>query len=388
MNRNILNKKRIRILALILAVALIVLSGCGGETAGEAPLTDNPEIAAETSEEGITETTAPETTEETTEELTEETTEEETEEETEEPLPEEPIQFMFFGCDTVGYTEWDKGRSDAIKVIQFNPKDRSIRVVSILRDSKVPIGEYSPQKINAAYMLGGAELAMQTVNENFGLDIHDYIMIDFSQLVQLIDRIGGVDVEITQDEADIINENDGDYVGDGRPTYSQPVSAGLAHLDGSQTLAYSRIRYIDSDYFRAERQNNVLWAIIQKLKETPASEYEPIMVEFFWKSETSLSYEDVLVWTKLGLEKYWFSTMIVPDPDIDEWVEGGLDETESWVWQYDIPAAGENIRKFLSTGEKWWDDETGDLASAKEQKTKPDEPETTSGEEETTPGEK
>ena len=316
-----------RLAALLLAMIMIIcLGGCG---------------SAET----IVTTTAG-GDETTTGSQSSETTEEETTVE----IPTDKITFFLFGCDTVGYTAVDQGRSDVIKIIQIDPAAKTVKSIGILRDTKAPIEGYDDQKINGAYQIGGASFAMETISKDFGIEdlgIQDYIMINFSGMVQLIDYVDGVNVEITEEEAAAINQQDGDYVGDGRPTYSTPVEAGLTRLDGSQALAFCRTRKIDSDYFRSARQNKVMKALIEKLKSMPVTTYPDIIEQFFALTETSLTLESVNLWTLMDIGSYEFSSYIVPDEVFETDVVGGIDETGSWVWQYDLTAAGERIRSIL-----------------------------------------
>lgn len=334
--------KRILSVIMILALITVSLTGCGNvieEETATRPEETETEIPAESSTET---TTAAETTTEI--ETSSETTTEET---AEAILFTEPLDFYLFGVDTVGYTEVDKGRSDMIKLIRIDTDKQIITSISVLRDSKVPISGYDPQKINAAYMYGGAPLAMQTMNENFNLRLGNYIMVNFSGLVILIDDIGGIDLEITAEEASEINWHDGDYVGDGRQTYSVPVEAGMAHLDGSQTLAFCRTRKIDNDFFRSGRQNRAIGAIIEKIKSMRPTQYPELIDQFFQTVTTNLSFENITALMTLDLGNYDYQTYRVPDEIYETDLKGGQDETGSWVWTYDLEKAGERINAIL-----------------------------------------
>ncbi len=338
-------KRRIYMMLSLLVIIMIIVSSiaaCGKSI--EEETASVPEETVQT-EETTTEAPSETTTEETTTEET--TTEETTEETTEAFVFEEPVSFYVFGVDTVGYTEVDKGRSDMLKLISIDTQERTIKSISVLRDTKAPIVGHDPQKINAAFMYGGAPLAMATLNLNFGLEIGDYIMINFSGLVILVDDIGGIDLEITEDEAYEINWHDGDYVGDGRQLNSIPVEAGMAHLDGSQTLAYCRTRKIDNDFFRSGRQNKAIAAIIEKIKAMPKTEYPKLIDQFFQSVTTNLSLEDITHLMALDLGDYEYEAYRVPDAIYETDLEGGQDETGSWVWTYDLTKAGERINSIL-----------------------------------------
>ena len=122
-------------------------------------------------------------------------------------------------------------------------------------------------KINAAYTIGsqsdvgGAGLTMQTIENNFRINIDHYVEIDFENFINLIDAMGGIDIEMTQDEVDYMSSW---YYGE----YGQPISlqVGMNHLDGKGALTFARIRKLDSDFGRTGRQRQVMIAIFDKFK--------------------------------------------------------------------------------------------------------------------------
>ena len=164
-----------------------------------------------------------------------------------------------FGVDNDGNdtTSLDEARSDAIKIISLDYDERKIKITSIERDLVVYIpGEHQDYgHLNWAYAFGGAKLALQTLNYNFDLDLENYVTISFGSLEYLVDRIGGVDIYLTNAE---INQT------------SAPLNIngpeGVYTLNGAQALSYSRIRKIDSDFARMDRQNAVITAAIAKMK--------------------------------------------------------------------------------------------------------------------------
>ncbi len=165
--------------------------------------------------------------------------------------------------------EEGRGRTDTIIVASLGGGE--IKLTSIMRDTLVNIGGYGQHKINAAYRLGGEQLAMQTVNEAFGLNITRYAVIDFEGFSDLIDSVDGVSVNVTKAEMQEINkglDTTWKRLGDGRPIEYLKTYGKDTHLTGPQALAYSRIRKIDSDYVRSSRQRAVLEAMIEKLRAT------------------------------------------------------------------------------------------------------------------------
>ncbi|MDZ5255262.1 LCP family protein [Clostridium sp. LIBA-8841] len=182
-----------------------------------------------------------------------------------------------FGIDD----EDGQGRSDSIMILTIDELHKKLKLTSIMRDSYVEIpGREGKDKINHAYAFGGAELAIKTLNQNFGLNIKDFMAVKMESLPVIVDKLGGVDINIQEDEVDFINGVD---------------SSGVYNLNGEQALAYARIRYTDGgDARRTERQRNILNSIFEKLKLTPLEEYPSIIGEFLPYIQTSLGTGEVL----------------------------------------------------------------------------------------------
>lgn len=147
-------------------------------------------------------------------------------------------------------------RSDSMMLVSINKSTQKINIISFMRDMWVSIPGNDDSRLNAAFSIGGSGLLMQTIEENFDLHIDNYILVDFEMFKQLIDEIGGVTVEITQKEAKFINS-----------TTHAKVSSGVNTLNGDYALIYCRIRKLDSDFMRTQRQRKVMTAIVNKIKE-------------------------------------------------------------------------------------------------------------------------
>lgn len=232
----------------------------------------------------------------------------------------------------------DEGRSDSLMVLSVNADKNSLKLISILRDSYVAIDGHGHEKINHAYAYGGPELAIKTLNQNFKLDIRDYVTANFSQFSKVVDSMGGVDIEITAAEMNEINKM--------TPVSCEKLSAhGRVHLNGEQALQYSRIRYIDSDAVRANRQRNVLEALFIKAKESGLSGSLSLIKSITPMIETSLSTTDIAGYaTSLFGSNSNLSQMYIPDENDDP--IGGIYEG-AWVWRYDIDAAADRLQKFI-----------------------------------------
>ena len=159
------------------------------------------------------------------------------------------INFLFIGQDR---REGEgRQRSDAMILCSLNPEAKDLSMISFLRDLYVQIPGYEDNRLNAAYAYGGFSLLKNSLKTNFDVDVDGCIEVDFENFKSIVDTIGGIDIELTSAEANI--------VGGG-------AKEGVCHLDGSQTLTYARIRKIDSDFARTGRQRKVLAAILNKVK--------------------------------------------------------------------------------------------------------------------------
>lgn len=151
----------------------------------------------------------------------------------------------------------DRSRSDSMILCTFNKKTKTLTMTSFLRDLYVQIPGYRSNRINAAYAAGGMPLLDQTLEQNFGLHIDGNVEVDFSQFSDIIDLLGGVEIDLRQDEADVINFETG-----------SSLESGPQILTGYQALTYSRIRKLDADgdFSRTNRQRKVMSALLHAYK--------------------------------------------------------------------------------------------------------------------------
>lgn len=173
-----------------------------------------------------------------------------------------------------------RGRSDAVMVLTLDNKHDKLKLTSIMRDSYVDIPGHGEDKLTHAYAFGGPELAMKTLNVNFKLNIKDFMAVNFTSLPKIIDKLGGVDINVTKEEV---------------PHIPGVTHAGMQTLNGAEALAYSRIRHAaGGDYQRTERQRVVLEAIFNKMHNTPKSEYPELINTFLPYIETNMSSMDMM----------------------------------------------------------------------------------------------
>jgi LCP family protein required for cell wall assembly len=167
---------------------------------------------------------------------------------------------LFIGADK---ENGGASRSDSIMIISVNKSAGKVIVTSILRDTHVDIPGECEAKINSAYAWGGANLLIQTIEQNFGIKIDGYAVVNFNMFTDLVDGLGGIDIEVTENEADYIN-NRHNYKSETKPDHFE--SGESVHLNGYQTLWYARIRKLDSDFMRTYRQRKVITAIAENIK--------------------------------------------------------------------------------------------------------------------------
>lgn len=150
-----------------------------------------------------------------------------------------------------------RARSDSMILCTFNKKTNQLTMTSFLRDLYVNIPGFGSNRINAAYTYGGMELLDRTLKENFDVTVDANVEVDFTQFADIVDLLGGVEIELREDEARVIREETG-----------TEVSEGLQTLNGAQALTYSRIRKLDADgdFARTNRQRKVMSAILDTYK--------------------------------------------------------------------------------------------------------------------------
>lgn len=176
---------------------------------------------------------------------------------------------LLIGTDTRDSSE-ERGRSDSMILLSLNSRTDKMYLTSIMRDSYVDIDGYGWDKLTHAYSYGGAELLMDTIEKNFSIRIDDYIAINFNAFAAIVDAVDGIEIEISDAEAEEINTilqaEVNELMGDDINS-DLLEKGGKLILNGKQALSYSRIRYVgNSDFERTQRQRDVMEKIIGKLK--------------------------------------------------------------------------------------------------------------------------
>ncbi len=244
-----------------------------------------------------------------------------------------------FGVDTRDENSFS-GRSDTIIIASVDKKNNVVKLTSILRDSYVAIEGHKNQKITHAYAFGGAELAIKTINQNFGMNITDYATINFYKLADAIDILGGIDIEVTEAERKHLN----DIGDDENPDFNYLDEAGTVHLNGEQAVVYARLRKIDSDVARSNRQRKVIEALIVQAKKVSPAKYAEMVRTMMSLCETSLSFSEIMSFAPMITKDITIQTLTIPGDE--ENAIGGMYEG-AWVWRYDLSEATQHIHEFI-----------------------------------------
>lgn len=151
------------------------------------------------------------------------------------------------------------GNSDSMILMSLNYEKKQISMISLMRDTYVDIPGIGMRKLNAAHANGAGPLLLETVTQNYKIQVDRYASVDFTSMIDIVDQIGGIELELTEAEANSINASNPDSV--------NKMKAGNNMCDGAQAVSYARIRKIgNADYQRTERQRIVLTKILEKLK--------------------------------------------------------------------------------------------------------------------------
>lgn len=220
---------------------------------------------------------------------------------------------LLIGSDTRVSDALDSSRSDTTILMSIDTKSKQIKLISFLRDSYVEIPDRGHNKLNAAFSKGGAQLLMDTLEYNFGIDIDNFIAIDFESFEEIINALGGVDVEVTSKEAKYINSQD-HMTQKEIAAFSSEIEGGPNHFTGAQALWYCRIRYLDSDFNRTQRQRQTLNAALQQAKTKSFKELVSVAKLGASKVTTDLTEAKINAYSQqaLSLMKYEIVDMQVP----------------------------------------------------------------------------
>lgn len=260
------------------------------------------------------------------------------------------INIALFGIDS--RADSSEGRSDAIMILTVDKKHNKIKLSSIARDSYVNIDGYGKDKLTHAYVFGGAPLAIRTINQNFNMDITDYVTVNFFGMVDIIDELGGVDIDVSSAEMGVMNKY---YIPElnkiGIPC-EYVTQTGMQRLTGAQALAYSRNRYVGGDVERGNRQKEILNALFGEISKVSVAKYPAIIKMALTHCETSLSNNEILslavdaVTNMSAMENFSLPTdNCNPKEGANAFING------VWYYIYDLDTAVEELHSFITENE-------------------------------------
>ncbi len=201
-----------------------------------------------------------------------------------------------FGIDNRSTGKYESGNSDCIMIASINNDTKEVRLISVYRDSFLSVDDDDDlRKLNAAYAKGGPTGAVAALNKNLDLDIKEYVAVDFNAVMEVVDALGGIELDISSKEAETmkiyINEMN-EVMGTNGTAVSGP---GLQTVNGIQALAYCRDRYSGGDdYGRTERQRTVISKIVEKAKAASLPTLNKVIDKLFPDISTSLSSSEIL----------------------------------------------------------------------------------------------
>lgn len=251
----------------------------------------------------------------------EEEQEEEVEEEAAAPFEGMEVSEETFNIMVVGIDSRDNdytGLTDAMILFSINPDTKKAVMTSFLRDMYVKILGYGENRLNAAYAFGGTSLLSQTISQNFGIEVDDFVIVNFWLVMDVVDAFGGVEVNIEPEEIEYLNG----YLDEHNKLLEKPEGTdylmaedtGVQLLNGSQALGYARIRYVGTDFGRTSRQREIISALIEKVKGMNILEINSLLEQFLPRVRTNLSQKDLttLLFMSLGIKDYTIESMTIP----------------------------------------------------------------------------
>lgn len=249
------------------------------------------------------------------------------------------VNIALFGIDSKG----EEGRSDAIIILSVNKETNAVKLISVQRDSYVPFNG-SEDKIGHAYAYGGPELAIKTLNETFDMNISDYITVNFSTLAEVIDSVGGVNIDVSKGELGYLNEAlyqlyQGKY---------WLYNTGYIELNGPQAVAYARIRHLDGDKARTGRQREVVMAMFDQVKQMDVTDYPALAKKMLSMVTTSFTYADIMDF----LPVLTSGEVTIQETSIPGTYDSPRDImlNEISYLAYDLEAAAQHINDFIYKG--------------------------------------
>ncbi len=264
-----------------------------------------------------------------------------------EVLPTSDVQnIALFGTDS--RQDNDSGRSDAIVILSIDRKHGMIKMTSIARDTYVDIPGHGYDKLNHAYAYGKAPLAVKTINKNFNMNITDYVYVNFFEFVEVIDYIGGVDLDIDASEMRVMNDNYTWHLRALGMDCPNITKTGVQHVNGAQALAYSRNRYTDGDTGRGNRHREVLEAMFVAVKDMPLTKFPSFIAQVLGMCHTTLNDGELMglaTWALTANPGFGSQSLPTDGCNARHGADAMINGT--WYYIYDLDIATDILHKFI-----------------------------------------
>lgn len=261
----------------------------------------------------------------------------------------------------------DVSRSDSIMILTIDNINKKLKVTSLMRDMLVKIDGNGEEKLNHAFAYGGPTKTIETIQNNFGIKLHNYVIVDFNAFVKVIDAINGIEVTIKDYELDELNK----YILDGGGSEKDLLPApGTYNLNGYQALSYARIRKVgNGEYERTERQRAVLQIALEKVKDMSTVKLVSLLNELFPYVKTNISLGNAMDYgfTALNVGKncnFEIEQFRVP---IDSISKGGIIDNKGWVFVIDKVETSKALQEFIFNDNKNYEPDTSNFDSIIEQ---------------------
>lgn len=272
------------------------------------------------------------------------------------------LNILLFGQDSPA-TEEDHGRSDTTILLSIDNVHKKLKLTSFQRDTYVSIPGHGENKINSAFTFGGERLSIDTIETNFGIKVDKYATVDFSSFRQVIEALGGVDIELTLEEIKYINAQI-DVNGQTDVTsflkYDETKEKQMVHLDGYQALWYARDRGEESlggnpeysfsgdDWDRTSRQRNLIQTIIKSLRENAsltelvsiANKIGPLVTTNLKKGDITFLVSNMMTYIKYDMEELSLPTQ-------GKWGYGTTPDGQSVIAIHDWDGVRKDVAKFI-----------------------------------------
>lgn len=263
-------------------------------------------------------------------------------------LDDKITNILLIGTD--GRTVNERGRSDAMMIATIDERHKSIKLTSLARDTYVKIPGRGYEKLNHAYSYGGVNLLMKTIENNLGIGISEYINVNFTSFIDIVDILGGITLNVEDSELAELNKFIPECFEASNKKDNEALelikNAGVQKLNGYQALSYSRIRKNDSALARDGRQRKVLQSLLEEISKMSFKDVTKTVNAVIPYVKTNIKPLDVIKYSSKVLKINNFDIKQLEFP-IQEYSKGGIIKKKGWVLQFDANKCLPVLHKFI-----------------------------------------